>query len=96
MLTILKKVKVDLGLKSDIRDDLLEQKKGNYPNWFIPIETEKGEQKKVEINALDYIECSSKENYNVQTVFELAIKYSIKYSKQDNHCGEINSCCNIF
>ena len=75
---------------------MLEQKKGDYPNCFIPVEIEKCEQKKIEINALDYIECSSMKYYNVQKVFELAIMYSIKYSKQNNHNDDINSCCNIF
>ena len=52
---------------------MLEQKKGDYPNCFIPVEIEKCEQKKIEINALDYIECSSMKYYTV--VYKILKRY---------------------
>lgn len=45
-------------------------------NWQ-PVTTEQGEEMKNKIGAFAYIECDAKYNYNVNEVFELAVKAAI-------------------
>lgn len=58
-------------------------------NWQ-PVTTEQGEEMKNKIGAFAYIECNAKYNYNVNEVFELAVKL-FHYLKKKNENGENNS-----
>lgn len=81
-----------VGLKSDLRDNFEEN---ILYKCYEPIETSRGEQKKEEINAVDYIECSSLIFSNVYEVFELAIKNVLKKQTMQKSTNDINSCCLI-
>lgn len=56
-----------LGIKSDIRDDLLNHIRDDWGKvmGYKPIPTEVGEELKRKISALEYIETSPLHNYNV-------------------------------
>ena len=72
-------------MKSDLLDKF---EKNILIKCYEPIETSKGEQKKEEVNASEYVECSSLKFTNVNKIFELAIEYAMKQTLP-------NSCCLI-
>ena len=59
-----------IGMKSDLRDDF--PKNSDYE--MKPISTQEGQQLKLEINASDYVECSSLRQLNLNGVFESIAK----------------------
>ncbi|MCL7026123.1 hypothetical protein MKW94_024402 [Papaver nudicaule] len=60
-----------VGTKLDLRED--KQFHTDYPGAYT-ISTAQGEELKKQIGALAYVECSSKNQQNVKTVFDIAIK----------------------
>ncbi|KAI3967039.1 hypothetical protein MKW92_008932 [Papaver armeniacum] len=60
-----------VGTKLDLRED--KQFHIDYPGAYT-ISTAQGEELKKQIGALAYVECSSKNQQNVKTVFDIAIK----------------------
>lgn len=87
------------GLKSDLRDDLIKNKISDDSGYIKPIPTSQGEKAKIEINALDYIECSSLNKYNLNEVFMSAIEQTFNgrenRSSNDSKKTE-NVCCQIY
>ncbi|XP_010508263.1 PREDICTED: rac-like GTP-binding protein ARAC9 isoform X1 [Camelina sativa] len=77
-----------VGTKLDLRED--KQFPMNYPG-ACTISTEQGQELRKEIGALAYIECSSKTQQNVKTVFDAAIKVVLqppsKTKKQKRKIG---------
>ncbi|XP_019100629.1 PREDICTED: rac-like GTP-binding protein ARAC9 isoform X1 [Camelina sativa] len=77
-----------VGTKLDLRED--KQFPMNYPG-ACTISTEQGQELRKEIGALAYIECSSKTQQNVKTVFDAAIKVVLqppsKTTKQKRKIG---------
>ena len=59
-----------IGMKSDLRDDF----SNNSDCEMNPISTQEGQQLKMEINASDYVECSSLRQFNLNGVFESIAK----------------------
>lgn len=59
-----------VGLKSDLRDSYPKIPKKYKKEVVRPISTSEGEALKEKIGARYYIECSSLENYHIQSVFE--------------------------
>ncbi|RZC74523.1 hypothetical protein C5167_049994 [Papaver somniferum] len=60
-----------VGTKLDLRED--KQFHIDYPGAYT-ISTAQGEELKKQIGASAYVECSSKNQQNVKTVFDIAIK----------------------
>ncbi|KAI3918598.1 hypothetical protein MKX01_041918 [Papaver californicum] len=60
-----------VGTKLDLRED--KQFHIDYPGAYT-ISTAQGDELKKQIGALAYVECSSKNQQNVKTVFDTAIK----------------------
>ncbi|KAL5841538.1 hypothetical protein ACOSQ3_012141 [Xanthoceras sorbifolium] len=64
-----------VGTKLDLRED--KQFLSDHPGT-TPITTAQGEELKKMIGAVTYIECSSKTQQNVKTVFDAAIKVAMR------------------
>jgi small GTP-binding protein len=64
-----------VGMKSDLRDELLANTNTVQDREIEPIVPSRGEDMKKKINALAYIECSAMKQTNMKEVFEQAIKF---------------------
>lgn len=67
-----------IGMKSDLRDDISQ----NSDHEMMPISTLEGKQLKMEINASDYVECSSLKKYNLDGVIESIAKVYLESKTQ--------------
>ncbi|KAJ2616908.1 hypothetical protein EV177_000817 [Coemansia sp. RSA 1804] len=47
------------------------------------------------IHAVSYIECSSKENFNVREVFEIAARWALQSSGDAMQASPSSGCCSI-
>jgi small GTP-binding protein len=65
-----------VGTKVDLRDDSQVLKKLRE-NEKLPITSEEGEKLKDKVGAVKYMECSAKEYYNIDKVFEAVIEASL-------------------
>ena len=60
------------------------------------VSQKEGDEKARQIGAVGYIECSSKENINVNKVFETAVVQAISYKKKSEYISNMKGGCNIF
>ncbi|CAL9130893.1 unnamed protein product [Musa textilis] len=81
-----------VGTKLDLRDD--QQFFIDHPG-AAPISSAQGEELKKVIGASAYIECSSKTQQNVKTVFDAAIKVVLQPPKQKKKKGGVQRSCSI-
>ncbi|RWW21032.1 hypothetical protein GW17_00014817 [Ensete ventricosum] len=81
-----------MALLADLRDD--QQFFIDHPG-ATPISTAQGEELKKVIGASAYIECSSKTQQNVKTVFDAAIKVVLQPPKQKKKKGGVQKSCSI-
>jgi len=68
-----------VGTKLDLRDD--RHYLADHPG-SVPVTTAEGEELKKQIGAASYIECSSKTQQNIKSVFDAAMKVVIQPPKQ--------------
>ncbi|GAY55621.1 hypothetical protein CUMW_165590 [Citrus unshiu] len=78
-----------VGTKQDLRED--KQYLINHPG-ATPITTAQGEELKKLIGAAVYIECSSKTQQNVKTVFDAAIKVVLQPPKPKKRKRKARPC----
>ncbi|KAF3445613.1 hypothetical protein FNV43_RR10789 [Rhamnella rubrinervis] len=78
-----------VGTKLDLRDD--QQFLMDYPGAST-ISTQQGEDLKKRIGAMAYIECSSKTQQNVKTVFDAAIKVALYPPKSKKQRKKLKAC----
>ncbi|XP_039123344.1 rac-like GTP-binding protein 7 [Dioscorea cayenensis subsp. rotundata] len=78
-----------VGTKLDLRDDL--QFLSDHQS-VTPISTAQGEELKRMIGAVAYIECSSKTQQNVKTVFDAAIRVVLRPPKQKRKKRKQKGC----
>ena len=65
-----------VGLKSDLRDDPTSHEQEFQENGWAPIDKEKIEEMKNKIGTKYYVECSALKQYNLNKVFESAVRAS--------------------
>lgn len=78
-----------VGTKLDLRED--KQFHLDYPGAYT-ISTEQGQELKKQIGALAYVECSSKTQQNVKTVFDAAIKVILQPPKTKKERKKLRLC----
>ncbi|ONI22303.1 hypothetical protein PRUPE_2G120300 [Prunus persica] len=78
-----------VGTKLDLRED--RQFLMDYPG-ACTISTQQGEDLRKRIGAVAYIECSSKKQQNVKTVFDAAIKLALHPPKSKKQKRNLNIC----
>ncbi|KAM1018921.1 hypothetical protein ACFX13_041087 [Malus domestica] len=78
-----------VGTKLDLRED--KQFLMDYPGAGT-ISTQQGEDLKKRIGAVSYIECSSKKQHNVKTVFDAAIKLALYPPKSEKQKRKLSIC----
>ncbi|KAI3892068.1 hypothetical protein MKX03_030902 [Papaver bracteatum] len=78
-----------VGTKLDLRED--NQFHIDYPGAYT-ISTAQGEELKKQIGALAYVECSSKNQQNVKTVFDIAIKLVLHPPKTKKKRKQMRLC----
>ncbi|KAI3940400.1 hypothetical protein MKW98_024807 [Papaver atlanticum] len=78
-----------VGTKLDLRED--KQFHIDYPGAYT-ISTAQGEELKKQIGALAYVECSSKNQENVKTVFDIAIKLVLHPPKTKKKRKQMRLC----
>ncbi|KAL9434800.1 hypothetical protein AB3S75_021132 [Citrus x aurantiifolia] len=78
-----------VGTKLDLRED--RQFHLDYPGAYT-ISTEQGQELKKQIGALAYVECSSKTQQNVKTVFDAAIKVILQPPKTKKERKKLRLC----
>ncbi|MED6108464.1 GTP-binding protein Rho1 [Stylosanthes scabra] len=81
-----------VGTKLDLRDD--KQFCIDHPG-AVPITNAQGEELRKLINAPAYIECSSKTQENVKSVFDAAIRVVLQPPKQKKKKGKAQKACSI-
>ncbi|KAF7136338.1 hypothetical protein RHSIM_Rhsim08G0032100 [Rhododendron simsii] len=81
-----------VGTKLDLRDD--KQFFIDHPG-AVPISTAQGEELRKLIGAPSYIECSSKTQLNVKSVFDAAIKVVLQPPKQKKKKSKAQKACSI-
>ena len=75
-----------VGTKEDLRDEMEQQGKP-------VVSTEMGEEMASHINAKSFIECSAKDSYHVQDVFQDAIlTFILQNSTSDEQENESKNC----
>lgn len=67
-----------VGSNSKLRDDFNEHADEYKSEGWEPVPTEKGEEMKEKIGAMDYLECDADSHYNVKEVIETAIEVAIQ------------------
>ncbi|XP_028797382.1 rac-like GTP-binding protein RAC13 [Neltuma alba] len=82
-----------VGTKLDLRGD--KQYLKDHPE-ATPITTAQGEELKKLIGAVTYIECSSKTQQNVKTVFDAAIKVALRPLKPKRKPPKRRTCAFLF
>ncbi|KAI3719336.1 hypothetical protein L6452_20233 [Arctium lappa] len=78
-----------VGTKLDLRED--KKFLMDYPG-ACTISTTQGEELKKQIGAMGYVECSSKTQQCVKTVFDVAIKTVLQPPKQRKHKKKRRGC----
>ncbi|KAH0789321.1 ras-related C3 botulinum toxin substrate 2 [Histomonas meleagridis] len=86
-----------VGLKSDLRDEY-QKDPSKCEVGEAPISTEDGKATASSVGAAHYIECSALKQYNLNEVFQLAIRTALhpaaEKPKKESKSGG-NKCCNI-
>lgn len=73
-----------VGTKADLRDNFDDMKNDLKQRGHKPISTQKGNELKEKICAVEYFECSSKLEINITNIFEFAAKAAVEHN--NSHC----------
>jgi Ras-related C3 botulinum toxin substrate 1 len=86
-----------VGMKSDLREQFAQHVDEYRNRGWEPVSRSKAEDMKRSIGAHGYIECSTKFGYNLNEVFDAAIKVVLHRASSERVRSETSEggCCNV-